>query len=392
MHNRSEPRLRVAILSRTAKATGGGAEKYTLALIEHLSEKHEIHVFAQKIEHQWPNVTYHRIPQAFEKPRWINQLWFALATWWSTREKFDIVHSHEMTWHANIQTIHVVPLKANLFRNRKKIFVLFSYFKIISSLRLQCYLWLDRQRYRYRLNKKIIATSTSLMQLVLENYPKTKSMLEVIVPGIESVRGVTTAIDKQNARKKLNLPAQGACILFVANDWHKKGLQTLLDAMQIIPENVFLAIAGNQDQIVFFKSIIKKYDIEDKVYFLGSIAHIAQAYMAADCIAHPTREDTFAMVVLEAMAHGLPAIVSSEKYCGISAGLEHQKNALILNNPENAAELAKLIEQVLTDNALRTRLTENGLKFSESHQWSALAKKQNDLYLEVAGVNKNQIL
>jgi UDP-glucose:(heptosyl)LPS alpha-1,3-glucosyltransferase len=98
------------------------------------------------------------------------------------------------------------------------------------------------------------------------------------------------------------------------------------------------------------------------------------------------------MVVLEAMAHGLPAIVSSEKYCGISAGLEHQKNALILNNPENAAELAKLIEQVLTDNALRTRLTENGLRFSEKHKWSALAKKQNDLYLEVAGFNTNQIL
>ena len=113
-----DKRLRIAVLNRIFKSTGGGAERYSIALVEQLAARHEIHVFAQQIEHQWPGVTYHRVGQALARPRWINQLWFAIATWRLTRKGFDVVHSHEMTWHGNVQTVHVQPVRYSLFKDR----------------------------------------------------------------------------------------------------------------------------------------------------------------------------------------------------------------------------------------------------------------------------------
>ena len=43
-----QSRLRIAVLNRVFEATGGGAERYSIALVEQLALRHEIHVFAQR--------------------------------------------------------------------------------------------------------------------------------------------------------------------------------------------------------------------------------------------------------------------------------------------------------------------------------------------------------
>ena len=111
----SGKKLRIAVLNRNFSPTGGGAERYSIALVEQLAARHEIHVFSQQFDHHWPGVTYHRISTPFKRPRWVNQLWYATATWWATRLGFDLVHSHENTWHGQVQTVHVLPVRFNLF-------------------------------------------------------------------------------------------------------------------------------------------------------------------------------------------------------------------------------------------------------------------------------------
>ena len=82
---RAPGRLRVAVLNRVFSAGGGGAESYSIRLVEQLAARHEIHVFAQEIRHDWPGVTYHRVSSPLRKPRWVNQIWYAVATWSATR-------------------------------------------------------------------------------------------------------------------------------------------------------------------------------------------------------------------------------------------------------------------------------------------------------------------
>ena len=140
-------RLRIAVLSRNFSTTGGGAERYSIALVEQLAVRHEVHVFAQAIAHDFPGVNYHRIPMPMERPRWINQLYFGWKTWRATRTGFDIVHSHENSWHGNVQTVHVLPVKHTLFAGKRGLALALRWLKVVTSPRLLAYLWLEKRRY-----------------------------------------------------------------------------------------------------------------------------------------------------------------------------------------------------------------------------------------------------
>lgn len=381
--NRVKSRLRIAVLSRTFSTTGGGAERYSIALVEQLAARHEIHVFAQEIDHHWPDVTYHRVSAPLLKPRWINQLWFATCTWWTTRQGFDVVHSHENTWHGEVQTVHVLPVKYNLFRGLTGMYRALRWLKVVTSLRLLTYLVLERLRYAKRPGLQVVVTSDSLKAIMASTYPACNKRLSVITPGIAMPKIPVTLQRKEEARALLGLPTVGRFLLFVANDYQKKGLKTVLDAMARLPTDVLLAVVGNPVQIPLFSEQIKTLKLSQRIFFLGSLSDVQPAYEAADCLVHPTVEDTFAMVVLEAMAHGLPVVVSGPQYCGIAGLLQHNINAVILDDPKDASQLQQAIDPVLTQPALRNHLIRGAIDFASHHEWCETAFRQEALYFSV---------
>lgn len=390
--DRPEPaakRLRVAVLNRTFSPTGGGAERYSIALVEQLAYRHEIHVFAQVIEHQCPGVTYHLIATPLRKPRWINQLWFATATWWATRRNFDVVHSHENTWHGNVQTVHVLPVKYNLFHGREGFKRALRCLKVVTSPRLLTYLGLERWRYARQDRRQIVVTSSSLRSIMAGSYPLCEPVLSVITPGID-LPPLAQGVDAQKttraaARQRLLLPATGTCLLFIANDFRKKGFNTLLNALVHLPVDVVLAVVGNPDQTHDFSNTINQLKLGHRVFFLGRMNDVSAAYLAADCLVHPTLEDTFAMVVLEAMSYGLPCVVSGREFCGISGLLENRVNALLLSDPRDAQALRLLLQELVRDMHLRRSLSAQALNFATRYQWSALAEQQDAVYRAAHG-------
>ncbi|MDB5869877.1 MAG: glycosyl transferase, group 1 [Polaromonas sp.] len=386
--NKVKARWRIAVLNRTFSTTGGGAERYSIALVEQLAARHDIHVFAQHIDHQWPGVTYHRVFAPLLKPRWINQLWFASRTWWLTRHGFDVVHSHENSWHGDVQTVHVLPVKHNLFHERRGLQLALRWIKVATSPRLLTYLGLERLRYAMRPGRQVVVTSDSLRAIMEATYPACSQMLSVLTPGIVLPPLPVTLQRKNEARALLGLPCAGYCLLLVANDFWKKGLPVVLKALAKLPAHVTLAVVGNPAQIPLFSEQVKSLGLGQRVFFLGSLKDVAPAYEAADCLVHPTLEDTFAMVVLEAMAHGLPVVVSGPGYCGIAGLLQHGINCLMLDDPRNASQLHEALERLLAESALKDQLTKGSISFASHHLWPAIALKQEALYaLAVAGKN-----
>lgn len=378
-------RLRIAVLSRVFRSTGGGAERYSMALVEHLAQSHEMHVFAQEMAHDWPGVSYHPVSMPLKKPRWVNQLWFAAMTWWATRRGFDVVHSHENTWHGQVQTVHVLPIKHNLFQRRTGWRLALRWLKVITSPRLLVYLGLERLRYRLDGPRCIVSTSHSLQHVMAQTYPTAVAAMQVVTPGVAAVPGLVSEEDKRAQRKLLGLPEQGRCVLFVANDFKRKGLPTLQQAMRGMPATTYLAVVGHDEQLAQFKQENHSLELPDrKVFFLGSLGDVGPAYRAADCLAHPTLEDTFAMVVLEAMAHGLPVVVSGEKYCGIAGLLSDEKNALLLENPTEASALTAALNRILCEPDVYRQLSDAGCTFARSHQWADAAWAYEAMYSALA--------
>lgn len=376
-------RLRIAVLNRVFAPTGGGAERYSIALVEQLAARHEIHVFAQQHNHDWPGVTYHKVSAPLPKPRWVNQIWYAAATWWATRRGFDVVHSHENTWHGQVQTMHVMPVKYNLFHGRAGISRVLRWIKVVTSPRLLVYLLFERARLAGDPQRhRVVVASATLQQIFEASYPHMAQAPAVITPGVKPVVPPDPA-QKNAARATLGLPQTGACILFVGHDYRKKGLEVLLNALARHPSDAFLAVVGNPAQIPFFRDQANRLGVASRVFFLGSLTDVSQAYVAADMLAHPTLEDTFAMVVLEAMAQGLPVVVSNARHCGIAALLDDGANALILSDPQNVQALAGLLRRLLEDAPLRGRLGSAAIAFAQAHQWPEIARQQEAIYASV---------
>jgi glycosyltransferase involved in cell wall biosynthesis len=375
-----EPKkLRIAVFNRTFSPTGGGAERYSIALVEQLSARHEMHVFAQEIDHQWPGVTYHKVSAPLRKPRWINQLWFATLTWRATRSGFDVVHSHENTWHGEVQTVHVLPVKHSLFQGRTGWRRALRWLKVVTSPRLLAYLWLERMRYAPRPGRQVVVASESLRPIMAAAYPGCAGAVSVVTPGI-TLPAPAVPGRKAAARAELGVPAQGTCLLFVGNDYRKKGLEALLRALVQLPLDVTLAVVGNAAHIAEFRALSDSLGLGSRVSFLGALKNVEPAYEAADCLVHPTFEDTFAMVVLEAMAHGLPVVVSGPKYCGISGLLRQGVNALMLDDPRDPGELTQVLGNLLGKPALRETLSEGAVAFASHYQWREIALQQESLY------------
>ena len=385
-------RLKIAVLSRNFSTTGGGAERYSVAVVEELAVRHEVHVFTQHAGNVLPGVTYHPVALPVRRPRWINQLYFATATWWATRHGFDVVHSHENTWHGNVQTVHVLPVKHNLFHGKRGLALALRWLKVATSPRLLTYLWLERQRYAPAPHRRIVLTSQALRRDFVAAYPAAAAMTEVIAPGVAQAPGVCSPEQQHAARAQLALPAQGRGLLLVGNDFRKKGLPTLLRALAVLPSDVWLAVVGQSRQATEMRALAQDLGLAARVWFLGPQTDMDVVYRAADVLVHPTLEDTYAMVVLEAMAHGLPVVVSGAQWCGISAELTDGQNAVLLSDPRSADALAVAVTKVLTDAPLARHLGANASAFAAQRTWAQVAARHEALYGQIAPAVKQRWL
>ncbi len=391
--------MRIAVLSRNFVATGGGAERYAIAIVEQLAARNEVHVYAQNIDHAFPGVTYHRLPARLQRPRWVNQLLFAWCSWRATRHGFDIVHSHENVWHGNVQTVHVLPVKYSLLAGRQGIRRTLQWLRICTSPRLLTYMWLEYKRFACVPGRRIVVTSSGLGEAMQQAYPQTTqqfqlsdashaiSAMAVITPGVDVVEGTDDRKPAQrSARSRLGLPSEGTCLLFVGNDFRKKGLPALIGALAQLTKtapDIFLAVVGNPAQRGAMQVFAEELGVGQRVYFLGSLAKMEWAYSAADCLVHPTLQDAYAMVVLEAMAHAVPVVVSAARYCGIAADLQDGQEAMLLEHPRDAGQIARAVDTVLTQPAVQARLVSGGLAFAQRHSWEESGMAHQKLFEEV---------
>jgi glycosyltransferase involved in cell wall biosynthesis len=91
-------------------------------------------------------------------------------------------------------------------------------------------------------------------------------------------------------------------------------------------------------------------------------------------------------VVLEAMSHGLPVVVSGPVHCGISRELHDGQEALLLHDPRNSADIARLARAVLDDADRADRLRGQGLVFAQAHTWERATLEYEALYQQVLSI------
>src|SRR5581483_8332591 len=141
--------------------------------------------------------------------------------------------------------------------------------------------------------------------------------------------------------------------LIAAMNYRLKGLEPLLYACRrLLQRSEFrgrtvpfrLAVVGDP-QFGRYEGLARRLGIDKHVHFVGHCAEMRNAYFAADFLVHPTFYDPCSLVVLEALACGLPVITT--RFNGAAELLHPPQEGYVIDDPHDHDQLAWCMMQFL---------------------------------------------
>ncbi len=136
-----------------------------------------------------------------------------------------------------------------------------------------------------------------------------------------------------------------------------KRIPDLIAAMAQLPGEYTLDVWGEGSHRPAIEAAIMKLNLADRVKLHGVIAPPASALAQIDCLVLPSAAEGFGLVLIEAMAAGVPVVAT--RVAGIREVVREDQTGLLAPVADPTA-LAGAIQRVTTDDALRVRLIENG--------------------------------
>jgi UDP-glucose:(heptosyl)LPS alpha-1,3-glucosyltransferase len=370
-----------------------GTERMVIEWINRLSGLFEIHVYSQQVADIDPSkFVLHRIPK-LPGPHLLNFLWwFAANHFWRRRDAhkrnldFDLVYSPGINClDANAVTVHIVFAEfvrrvreeLEFKRNRKALWPRLLH----RRLYYRTIMFLERRVF---LNPRtqIILTAPQTAAEIGRFFGRAEN-LPVIPAGIDhcAFNPEKRAALREAARESLGIGADRFVLLLIGNDWRKKGLATLLESLRQLAElPIDLLVTGRDDPSPFLP-VIREKSLEGRVRFLRPRKDIEFYYAAADAYTGPSLEDTFALPASEAMACGLPVIISAR--AGAAGIVTDGIDGLILDDPSDAQKLASQIRSLYDDAALRERLSSNAVATASQYTWERSAQELAAIFRQI---------
>jgi UDP-glucose:(heptosyl)LPS alpha-1,3-glucosyltransferase len=202
-----------------------------------------------------------------------------------------------------------------------------------------------------------IANSHRGKNEIVEHYGFPAARIDVIHNGVDCDRFQPARVPRES---------KGVILLFVGTGFERKGLGFCMGALQHLPANVRLRIAG-KGNVERYRSIARQYHLDPRVEFLGTEQEISRVYRDADLLVHPAIYEPFANVCLEALASGLPVITS--RINGASEIIEHGKSGAIVDDPANIVALAEAVRPFL-DTKFRMLASRRARAVAEAHPFA----------------------
>ena len=172
---------------------------------------------------------------------------------------------------------------------------------------------------------------------------------------------------RRESRQRFGFTPSEIIVLLIGNAWRNKGLAVLLEAVARCADLPTRVLIVGKDDISAWVNMISRLHLAERVVFSQPVSQVLDFYAAADVYAAPSLEDPFNLPALEAMACGLPVIVSRD--AGVSEWIHDGEDSLLFQNPQDAEELEGLIRKLVRDPALMQRLGEKAARTAAKLTW-----------------------
>ena len=231
------------------------------------------------------------------------------------------------------------------------------------------------EKQAFQTAKVIVAVSEKVAQ-ELVNIGVPRSRIQVIVNGVdlqEFAPGVAN-------RQKLGLPPDVNLALFAGDiRTSRKNLDTVLSALVKVPD-LHLAVVGDTEGSPF-PHLAASLGLNQRVHFLGYRRDIADIMRAVDLFVFPSRYEACTLVLLEALASGLPVITATATG---GAELVTPECGVVLPNSDDINALATALLSLVSDRTLMQQMGQAARSVAEQHSWKIMAQTYVQLFEELS--------
>lgn len=241
----------------------------------------------------------------------------------------------------------------------------------------------------YPIEKRLAKYTDAIITINQEDFALAKEKFRLKNHGeIYYVPGVGTDTDFYNFdcetreihRTELGLSDSDFAILSVGRLETNKNTETLIKAMAVMKnENVKLIVCGDGEQREYLEKLSERLGTEKSVTFLGTVSNLQEIYRAVDALASSSYREGLSRTVMEAMASGLPCIVS--KIRGNTDLIEDGKGGFLCE-PDDANAYAQAITALLQDVSLRESMKNENLKRIRSFSIPTVVSETKKIYSE----------
>ncbi len=363
--------MKIALVIDRFLPKKGGGERYVQVLARNLVRRgHQVTIFARRFpEPPFPdgNIRY----QPVHVPSWpgfLRVLLFAQSCEKGLKKgDFDIVHDVGHMVGADIFNPHggveQVWLKRYFASYRHPVHRSLKMTQRLLSPKEWAVLYLQKRQYLSPETRRILAIAPMIREHIRSRYPEIPERKITLINNPAELSRFTPKNRerfRQKERERLRLKNGEVALLFAGNNFRLKGLHPLLRSLAALegldknrrPFRLF--VAGNEKTSRWQKWAIK-WGVERRITFLGPVTEMERLYAAADIFVLPTFYDSASLVVLEALASGLPVITS--RWNGASFLIDAPEVGVILKNNDDPREIAQAIHRFFPEKTREQALT-----------------------------------
>jgi len=360
----------------------GGPPQYVAALATALAPDHEVTIFSYSFEDLEAANVCHRGVWAFGGG-FASSVTFSLASsllLFVSRLKnagrFDIVHTHgDYTALADVITSHFCEAEGLERLHRQGTGVTLG-----ERLQHRRTALLERGVVGLSKGKPLVVLSERMKREFLSHYGSLEERLIVIPSGVDPTRYTPANVPlyRDEIRRRHGVAEASALLLFVGGYWERKGVAQAIKALaRMRSSDVILMVVG-KGNTPRYRELARREGVEKRVIIVGPTEESWKYYAASDVFLLPALYEPFGLVILEAMAAGLPVLVSGE--AGAAELVRDGSDALLLEDAGDVDEIAAKLELLLEDAGLRKRLGEEARRTALCHTWSRVAERTVKVY------------
>lgn len=246
------------------------------------------------------------------------------------------------------------------------------------------------ESYTLFASDRVIVSSQQEKEELIRDYCLAKDCTHILPPGIDVNR--LERIPQDTARERLNIPIDGKVLLCFGRLTPFKGFHHAIRAFEQLKKSytspVVLVICGGskdggtKEEQQYKQELMRlatELGVADSVLFRPAVSYtdVNVVYSSADVLIVPSEHEPFGLIVLEAMAFGLPVVASST--AGSSHVITHNESGALVD-VQHPERIAGYVRAFLKDQDLYEKVVTNAReRVREEFSWEQRGK----LYLEI---------